>query len=60
VIVAATKNKHVHFSARLRELAAYHNAGIGMDVVIHLNQLSRRQCLCFSRFIWKAMEKVVK
>jgi len=30
VTATATRNKHVHFSARLYEAAANHNAGIGM------------------------------
>jgi len=34
--VTATRNKHVHFSARLREVAANHNAGIIMGVVDQL------------------------
>jgi len=29
-------NKHVHFSAKLHEVAANHNAGIGMGVVDQL------------------------
>jgi len=29
-------NKHVHFSAKLQEVAANHNAGIGMGVVDQL------------------------
>ena len=42
----ATRNKHVHFSARLHEVAANHNAGIGVGVVDQL----RGHCLpLFSR-----------
>jgi len=40
----ATKNKHVHFSARSHEVAANHNAGISTGVAIRLDQLSW-QCL---------------
>jgi len=36
--MTATRNKHVHFSAKLHEVAANHNLGIGMGVV---NQLWR-------------------
>ena len=41
--VTATRNEHVHFSARLQEVAANHNAGIGMSVVDQL----WRHCLLF-------------
>jgi len=34
--VTATRNKRVHFSARLHELAANHNAGIDVGVVDRL------------------------
>ena len=34
--VTATWNKHVHFSARLHEVAANHNAGIGVGAVDQL------------------------
>jgi len=34
--VTATRNKHVHFSARLHEVAAAHSAGIGVGVVDRL------------------------
>jgi len=30
--MTATRNKHVHFSAKLHEVAANHNLGIGMGV----------------------------
>ena len=44
--MTATRNKHVvHFSARLHEVAANHNAGIGVGVV---DQLWRHRLLLFS------------
>jgi len=42
----AMRNKHVHFSARLHEVAANHSAGIGMGVV---DQLWRHCLLLFTR-----------
>jgi len=40
--VTATGNKHVHFSARLHEVAANRSAGIGVGVV---DQQLCRHCL---------------
>jgi len=44
--VTATRNKHVHFSTKLHEVAANHSAGIGVGVV---DQLWRHCLLLFLR-----------
>jgi len=43
--VTATRNQHVQFSARLHEVAANHNARIGMGAI---DQLWRHRFLLFS------------
>jgi len=53
--VTATRNKRVHFSARLHELAANHNAGIDVGVV---DRLWRHCLLLFSRVSTKKIKAI--
>jgi len=52
--VTATRNEHVHFSARLQEVAANHNAGIGMSVVDQL----WRHCLLFFSLVFLLIKAI--